>query len=215
VAWRQLHEFRLELVELRNVAYLRCGRHLEVLEDIETWIRDEPWRERLRSHQMVALYRSGRQIDALAVYEALRSLLCSDFGVEPGDDIQRLYGRILRRDPTLLESRGQIKPRNESCTSDCSSPVDLTLEEELLVERLREIALDPTDVVIVEGGPGVDKTWSVVEVPRRVRQGRGEDGVDAGDGLRRLRFDDAMARISTWRPLDESMLDRTAAASSH
>jgi len=215
VAWRQLHEFRLELVELRNVAYLRCGRHLEVLEDIETWIRDEPWRERLRSHQMVALYRSGRQIDALAVYEALRSLLCSDFGVEPGDDIQRLYGRILRRDPTLLESRGQIKPRNESCTSDCSSPVDLTFEEELLVERLREIALDPTDVVIVEGGPGVDKTWLVVEVPRRVRQGRGEDGVDAGDGLRRLRFDDAMARISTWRPLDESMLDRTAAASSH
>ncbi len=214
-AWRQLHEFRLELVELRNVAYLRCGRHLEVLEDIETWIRDEPWRERLRSHQMVALYRSGRQIDALAVYGALRSLLCSDFGVEPGDDIQRLYGRILRRDPTLLESRGQIKPRNESCTGDRSSPVDLTLEEELLVERLREIALDPTDVVIVEGGPGVDKTWLVVEVPRRVRQGRGEDGVDAGDGLRRLRFDEAMARISTWRPHDESMLDRTAAASSH
>jgi len=64
-------------------------------------------------------------------------------------------------------------------------------------ERLREIALDPTNVVIVEGGPGVDKTWLVVEVPRRVRRGHGQDGIDAGDGLRRLRFDDALARIST------------------
>ncbi|HEY5172936.1 MAG TPA: BTAD domain-containing putative transcriptional regulator [Acidimicrobiia bacterium] len=205
-ASRQLHEFRLELVELRNVAYLRCGRHLEVLEDIETWIRDEPWRERLRAHQMIALYRTGRQIEALAVYEALRRLLCSDFGVEPGDDIQRLHGRILRRDPTLLESR---------CTSDHSSPVDLTLEEELLVERLRQIALDPTNVVIVEGGPGVDKTWLVVEVPRRVRHGHGEDDVDAENGLRRLRFDDALARISTWRPQDDTRPDRTAAVSSH
>lgn len=214
-ASRQLHEFRLELVEMRNVAYLRCGRHLQVLEDIETWIRDEPWRERLRSHQMVALYRSGRQIDALAAYEALRRLLCSDFGVEPGDTIQRLHGRILRRDPSLLETHGQIPPRTHACTSDHSSALDLTLEEELLVERLREIALDPTNVVIVEGGPGVDKTWLVVEVPRRVRRGPGQDGIDAGDGLHRLRFDDALARISTWRNPEESVLDRTAPAPSH
>jgi DNA-binding SARP family transcriptional activator len=107
-ASRRLHEFQLDLIESRNAAYLRCGRHLELLPDIESWVDANPWRERLRAHQMVALYRSGRQIEALAVYEDLRRRLVDDFGVDPHDDLQRLHGRILRRDPTLLVDR---KPR--------------------------------------------------------------------------------------------------------
>ncbi len=104
-ACRRLHELQLDLVESRNAAYLRCGRHLELLPDIESWVDGNPWRERLRAHQMVALYRSGRQIEALAVYEDLRRLLVDDFGVDPHEDLQRLHGRILRRDPTLLVDR--------------------------------------------------------------------------------------------------------------
>jgi DNA-binding SARP family transcriptional activator len=102
---RGLQEIQLELVESRNAAYLRCGRHLELLPDIGLWIEANPWRERLRAHQMVALYRSGRQIEALAAYENLRRLLVTDFGVEPHEDVQRLHGQILRRDPTLLSER--------------------------------------------------------------------------------------------------------------
>src|SRR5205823_2977589 len=59
-AARRLREFQLGLVESRNVAYLRCGRHLDVLPDVGTWIEANPWRERLRAQQMVALFRSGR-----------------------------------------------------------------------------------------------------------------------------------------------------------
>jgi DNA-binding SARP family transcriptional activator len=108
---RRLRELRLAMVESRNGAYLRCGRHLDVLRDIDFWIETEPWRERLRAHQMVALYRSGRQIEALAVYEDVRRLLVNEFGVEPHEDLQRLNGRILRRDPVLLAHRGDAQPR--------------------------------------------------------------------------------------------------------
>jgi DNA-binding SARP family transcriptional activator len=108
---QHLRKLRIGMVESRNAAYLRCGRHLDVLRDIETWIETEPWRERLRAHQMVALYRSGRQIEALAVYEDVRRLLVNEFGVDPHDDLKRLHGRILRRDPMLLANRGEVQPR--------------------------------------------------------------------------------------------------------
>jgi DNA-binding SARP family transcriptional activator len=108
-ASRRLDQFQLELVESRNTAYLRCGRHLEVLPDIEKWIAANPWRERLRAHQMVALYRSGRQIEALAAYDDLRRLLLDDFGIDPHDDVRRLQSRILSGDPTLLDN-GYLPP---------------------------------------------------------------------------------------------------------
>jgi len=104
-AARRLRELQLGIVESRNAAYLRCGRHLEVLPGIDSWIEANPWRERLRAHHMVALYRSGRQIEALAVYDDLRRLLLTDFGVDPCEDIQKLQIRILSRDPTLLGRR--------------------------------------------------------------------------------------------------------------
>jgi DNA-binding SARP family transcriptional activator len=109
-AARRLRELQLGIVESRNAAYLRCGRHLEVLPDIESWIAANPWRERLRAHHMVALYRSGRQIEALAAYDDLRRLLLTDFGVDPHEDIQTLRVRILQGDPTLLTDRG--RPRD-------------------------------------------------------------------------------------------------------
>jgi DNA-binding SARP family transcriptional activator len=99
---RRLRDLQLGLIESRNAAYLRCGRHLDLLPDIDFWIAANPWRERLRAHQMVALYRSGRQIEALAAYDDLRRLLITDFGVDPCEDLKELHIRILRRDPTLL-----------------------------------------------------------------------------------------------------------------
>jgi DNA-binding SARP family transcriptional activator len=212
VASRQLQEFRLGLVELRNAAYLNCGRHLEVLEDIDTWIRDEPWRERLRAHQMVALYRSGRQIDALAAYEALRRLLCADFGIDPCDDIQRLHGRILRRDPKLLDHRRDAQRTIVSSPPDFPRSADRRVEAELLVERLREVARFPSDVVIVEAGPGVDKAWLVVEVPGRSSEDDAEVG--AGASLHRVELVEALARCRAWVTLSELPLRHLVAAAS-
>jgi DNA-binding SARP family transcriptional activator len=212
-ASRQLQEFRLGLVELRNAAYLWCGRHLEVLEDIEIWIREEPWRERLRAHQMVALYRSGRQIDALAAYEALRRLLCTDFGLDPCDDIQRLHGRILRRDPELLDHRLDARRTSVSSTPDFPRPADRSVEEELLV-ALREVARFPSDVLIVEGGPGVEKAWLVVEVPRPAGEDQAVGDVGADDGLRHLSLVEALVTMSNLVSGSELPLRHLAAAAS-
>ena len=174
---RQLRELRFGIIEARNVAYLRCGRHLDVLKDVESWIQTEPWRERLRAHQMVALYRSGRQIESLAVYEDLRRLLVTDFGVDPHEDIQRLHGRILRRDPRLLDDRGDAQAR----------------VQDALVERLREIALDGDGVVVVEGGPGVDKTWLVAELPNRPDDDATDREIDLRTTPRRVSLSDWLA----------------------
>jgi DNA-binding SARP family transcriptional activator len=128
-ASRRLDQFQLELVESRNTAYLRCGRHLEVLPDIEKWIAANPWRERLRAHQMVALYRSGRQIEALAAYDDLRRLLLDDFGIDPHDEVRRLQSRILSGDPTLLDN-GYMPPTVPDVVLDDES-LDIDYESRL------------------------------------------------------------------------------------
>ena len=153
-----LRELRLGLVESRNAAYLRCGRHLDVLADIAGWVEAEPWRERLRAHQMIALYRSDRQIDALAAYDSLRRLLITDFGVEPHVDVQRLQGRILRRDPTLLGQRADTQAAQPDSAG-----------------RPHEITLDRAAVVMVEAGPGVGKAWLVAELPGGARAEASDD----------------------------------------
>jgi DNA-binding SARP family transcriptional activator len=102
---RCLHEFQFEVLERRNDAYLACGRHADVLRDIDSWIAIEPWREGLRGQQMTALYRAGRQIDALAVYDEIRRLLIDGFGVDPSGEIQTLYGSILRQELECEELR--------------------------------------------------------------------------------------------------------------
>ena len=73
----------------------------------------------------------------------------------------------------------------------------------MLVERLREVAGCPGDVVIVEGGPGAEKAWLVVEVPCRSSEDDAEGGVGAGDILRRVTLVDALARCRAWVTLDE------------
>ena len=176
---RDLREFRLGIVEARNAAYLRCGRHLDVLADIQRWIDTEPWRERLRAHQMVALYRSDRQIEALAAYDELRRVLVADFGVDPHEDLQRLHGRILRGDRTLLSHRADVQSREVAPPPPAATPEPLPL--------VREITLDRADFVMVEGGPGVEKSWLVAELPSRSRN-------DSTASV--IRLDDAFQRVS-------------------
>ncbi len=125
VTARRLREFHLGLIESRNAAYLRCGRHLELLPDIESIIAANPWRERLRAHQMTALYRGGRQIEALAAYEDLRRLLLTDFGVDPHEDLQRLHSRILRGDPELLRDRRTAIDHADVVIADHEEAIDV------------------------------------------------------------------------------------------
>jgi len=103
-AGEALDERRVVALELRNEAALRLGRHDEVLAQIEQLIDEHPYRERLREQWILALYRAGRQKDALDAYRDTRTLLIDELGVEPGPALQELERAVLRQDESLAAS---------------------------------------------------------------------------------------------------------------
>ncbi len=80
---------------------LDLGRHREILGDLHAWISADPLDERLRGHLMVAMYRCGRQADALACYQQGRELLVDELGIDPSRELRTLERRILDQDPAL------------------------------------------------------------------------------------------------------------------
>jgi DNA-binding SARP family transcriptional activator len=98
---RRLEELRLETVEGRFESMLELGRHGAVVAELETRVAEHPLRERLRGQLMLALYRCGRQADALEIYRSGRRLLDAELGLEPHDELQRLEKAILNHDPSL------------------------------------------------------------------------------------------------------------------
>ncbi len=97
----RLDELRVATLEDRIEAELALGRHAELVGELEALVASHPVRERLRRQLMLALYRAGRQADALSVYRDTRSLLVEELGLEPGSELQELERAILRHDPTL------------------------------------------------------------------------------------------------------------------
>lgn len=97
----RLEELRLACLEERIEADLACGKHVELCGELEQLVREHPLRERLRGQLMLALYRAGRQADALEAYQAARRALVDELGIEPGPSLQELERAILRQDRTL------------------------------------------------------------------------------------------------------------------
>ena len=97
----RLEEARLTALEDRIEAELGVGRHAELVGELEALVSAQPLRERLRAQLMLALYRSGRQPEALAVYRAARRLLAADYGLEPGSRLRELEQAILCDEPAL------------------------------------------------------------------------------------------------------------------
>jgi DNA-binding SARP family transcriptional activator len=97
----RLEELRLTALELRIDAELELGRHDNVLAELDALASRHPGRERLRYLQMLALYRSGRQRDALRAYQEARLDLVEQFGLEPGEELRALERMIISHDPSL------------------------------------------------------------------------------------------------------------------
>jgi predicted ATPase/DNA-binding SARP family transcriptional activator len=97
----RLEDSRLRALEVRNEARLALGEHAALVGELERLIADEPYRERLREQYLLALYRSGRQKEALDAYHAARRTLVDELGVEPGNGLRELERAILRHDPAL------------------------------------------------------------------------------------------------------------------
>jgi DNA-binding SARP family transcriptional activator len=109
---RRLEELRLEVLEERIDADLALGLGAELAGELEVLVAQFPLRERLRGQLMLALYRSGRQAEALDAYHAARHTLADELGIDPSPQLQQLYGSILRQE-AALEPEAPARPTED------------------------------------------------------------------------------------------------------
>ena len=107
----RLEERRLAALEQRIEADLALGRHADLVGELAALVAREPLRERFRAQLMVALYRSGRQADALEAYQQTRRAFLEDLGLEPSEELQHLQRAILAHDPALGPEPRNVWPR--------------------------------------------------------------------------------------------------------
>ena len=108
----RLEELHVSALEDRIEAELALGHHDELVAELEGLVNRHPLRENLRAQLMVALYRGGRQAEALEAYRDARRVLLSELGIEPGRRLRELEHAILAQDPGLDSLSGQSRPRS-------------------------------------------------------------------------------------------------------
>jgi predicted ATPase/DNA-binding SARP family transcriptional activator len=157
----RLDELRVECLEERLEADLEVGRHGEVLAELERLVAEHPLRERMRGQLILALYRAGRQAEALACYRAGREALVTELGLEPGTELRDLERRILRQDPSLEPVPTTVLPARRS---QVPSPATVTIGREREIAEVRRLLLSqPTRLVTLLGPGGVGKSRLAVE----------------------------------------------------
>ena len=166
---RRLDELRLAAVERAIEADLADGRHRELVGELEALVAEHPLSEGLHGQLMLALYRSGRQAEALEAYRRARSALVEEVGVEPGAELRRLHEAILRQDVTLAGPRAGELPQE----LETSSPL---VGRDAELERLRAVweraRAGGGAVAVVSGPQGSGRSRLVAELAGEVhRQG--------------------------------------------
>jgi DNA-binding SARP family transcriptional activator len=160
----RLEEVRLGAVEDRIEADLAIGRHVEVVGELEDLVRDHPLRERLRAQLMLALYRSGRQADALWVHQAGRRALVDELGIEPGRQLRQLQQAILEQDPEL-----DFSPSTVVESSPKSAFVGRDREVGELLSKLEDAFAGHGRLCLLVGEPGIGKSCLAEELVRIAR----------------------------------------------
>ncbi len=163
----RLEELRATAVELRIDADLALGRHEQAAAELATLTSEYPLRERLRSQQMLALYRAGRQGEALRAYRAARTVLGEELGLDPGPELQRLEAAILARDPALDLAAAAV--RDPAPSGRVGPAGNLPVAISSFVGRVEEIdtvadLLRGRRLVTLVGPGGVGKTRLALEV---------------------------------------------------
>ena len=156
----RLDALRLDALEERFEAALALGEHAELASAIRAALDESPFRERLWGQLMLALYRSGRQADALDVFQEARRVLMDELALEPGPELRRLQEAILAHDPAIAPVPLAPRPRG-NVPAPSTSFIDREAELAQVVELLREHRL-----VTLTGPPGVGKSRLALEAAR-------------------------------------------------
>ena len=178
----RLDELTLVATESRAGADLALGRHGELAGELEALCREHPLRERLWELLVLALYRSGRQAEALRAYAEVRDRLADELGLDPGPALRELQARILAQDPSLAPARSPARaparPAPVPAAGAAAAPVTAGNLPERLgrfvgrdaeLAQLRE-AVRSSRLITLTGAGGAGKTRLAVEAAAALRQ---------------------------------------------
>ena len=166
---RRLRELRVTAAEVRVQALLDLGRHAEAISELQGLVTEHPLHERFHGQLMLALYRSGRQAEALRAYDAARSTLVDELGLDPGPELQALSHAVLEQSPSLDWTAPDDAAPTTPAASAAPSPAPsapapaLPTPAGALVGREADVAhvrclLDDRPVVTITGPGGGGKT---------------------------------------------------------
>ena len=202
---RRLETLHVDALEEQFEVGLALGEHRELVPALRSALADNPFRERLWGQLMLALYRSGRQADALEAFQEARRVLADDLGLEPGPELRRLQEAIIAHDPAIA-AVSVDRRRRGNLPSPSTSFVGREDELGKVAALLREHRL-----LALTGPPGVGKSRLAVETARSLER-EFPDGiwlvdfaraVGAGDAVRLLanvvdvRGSDPLARVTS------------------
>ncbi|MFD6193066.1 BTAD domain-containing putative transcriptional regulator [Streptomyces sp. NPDC060275] len=181
----RLDELRSETLEQRISTDLKLGRHHELVGELMALAHEFPMRESLHALLMVALYRAGRQSDAVQAYHRVRRTLVDELGVEPDASLKRILARLLASDPALAWRPSGSEPKTPAPAAGAAAPAppagprpplwlppplaDFTgRADELAQGALLLAATSAPRVMAISGRPGVGKTALAVQLARQV-----------------------------------------------
>lgn len=170
-----LQERRLQAMTRRIDLDLMSGGHADVVSELRAITRDHPLQERSWGQLMTALYRCGRQAEALAIYQDVRRMLAQELGVEPGTDLRDVHQAILTADPGLDPpvATAVTAPRVEAWRQLCQLPrgtgdlAGRNTDHDRIAEQLT--AAGGNNAVVIWGSPGVGKSTLAVHIAHRLR----------------------------------------------
>ena len=188
-AIRRLEELRLAALEKRIEADLELGRQADVVGELETLVEEHPLREHLHVQLMLALYRCGRQADALTAYQSARRVLVEQLAIEPSAPLRQLEQAILRQEASLdlaatVAARAPLvaavsessRPR---AREDPNAPHNLPAQVSSFVGRERQLSelrqlLSRARVITLTGAGGVGKTRLALQLAASMLDGSGD-----------------------------------------
>lgn len=189
----RLEELRLEALEDRIDADLALGGAADLVGELEALIGNNPLRERLRGQLMLALYRAGRQADALEVFNDTRTALDEELGLVPSPQLQRLQAAILRQEPALevsIETTRRLAPEPDAAPSEVRKTVTV-----MMARRPSVRGLDPEALSREDKFYGAHLKRTVERFGGRIASSLGDE-VMAVFGVPHAHEDDALRAVS-------------------
>jgi len=204
-----LDELRLTALMDRIDCDLALGRHEDLLGELHVLVGEHPLLERLRAQLILALYRAGRQAEALEAYQQARDVLVEELGIEPSPALQRLQKGILIQDPALELPAGiaaSVSARSARDARSRSTRLVLAEDHYLLREGMRRLLETHTDLEVVAVCDDLESLLAAVEAERpdvvvtdiRMPPGNLDEGIRASDQLRREHPDVGVVVLSQY-----------------